>query len=134
MTDIEDFLNSSSFAVAGASADPNKYGNIVFRALLASGRKVVPLNPKGIVLEGVASFPDLKAMAWVPEAVSLVTPPSVTREVVNAAIALGVKRLWMQPGAEDAVASERARQAGLLVIDDGSCILVALALTKRPHA
>lgn len=134
MTDIEDFLNASSFAVAGASADPNKYGNIVFRALLASGRQVVPLNPKGIVLEGVASYPDLKAMAWVPEAVSLVTPPIATRAVVDAAIALGVKRLWMQPGAEDAVASERARQAGMIVIDDGSCILVALARAKRPHA
>lgn len=134
MSDIEDFLNSTSFAVAGASADPNKYGHIVFRALLASGRNVVPLNPKGIILDGVASFPDLTAMAWVPEAVSLVTPPSATRVVVDAAIALGVKRLWMQPGAEDAVASERARAAGLVVIDDGSCILVALSRAKRPQA
>lgn len=129
---IEAFLRSATFAVAGASADPNKYGHIVFRALLASGRSVVPLNPKGILIEGVASFPDLRAMDWVPEAVSIVTPPQATRTVVDAAIALGVKRLWMQPGAEDAVACQRAREAGLELIDDGSCILVALAREKRP--
>ena len=57
-----------------------------------------------------------------------VTPPAVTRQVVKQAIAVGVKVLWMQPGAEDEQASQAARDAGLTVIDDGSCILVALAL------
>jgi predicted CoA-binding protein len=51
----------------------------------------------------------------------------VTRDVVKQAIAIGVKTVWMQPGAQDRQASEAARKAGLEVIDDGSCILVPLS-------
>jgi acyl-CoA synthetase (NDP forming) len=52
MNNIEDFLAASSFAVAGASQDRAKYGNKVFRALVASGRTVYPLNPTAPEVEG----------------------------------------------------------------------------------
>jgi predicted CoA-binding protein len=63
----------------------------------------------------------------VPESLSVITPPEVTRRVVADAIAAGVKNIWMQPGAQDDQASESARAAGINVIDDGSCVLVLLA-------
>jgi len=63
----------------------------------------------------------------VPEALSIITPPEVTRQVIADAIAAGVQHIWMQPGAEHEQASESARKAGVNVIDDGSCILVLLA-------
>jgi predicted CoA-binding protein len=47
--------------------------------------------------------------------------------VVQDAIQNGVKAIWFQPGAENEQASQLARKAGLDVVDDGSCILVALA-------
>jgi len=56
--------------------------------------------------------------------------PHITREVIQQAIATGVKNIWMQLGAEDAKGSLAARDAGLNVIDDGSCILVSLS-TER---
>lgn len=123
----EQFLLCRTIAVAGASTDRNKYGNIVFRALVSSGRTVYPINPKGIEIEGHRSYRTLQELPVVPEAVSIVTPPVVTRAIVDDAIALGIPSLWMQPGAEDALASLSAIDAGLSVIDDGSCILVALA-------
>lgn len=131
MTLIDEFLAAESFAVCGASSDRSKYGNIVFRALLDAGRKAVPINPKLKSIEGHAAYRSLSLLPIVPDAVSIVTPPSVTRLVVTEAIALGVKRLWMQPGAEDDQASQLARDAGLSVIDDGSCILVALARQRQ---
>jgi uncharacterized protein len=125
-----EFLQCRTIAVAGASADPNKYGNIVFRRLLASGRTVFAINPKGIEIEGHRSYRSLRDLPVVPETVSIVTPPMVTRMVVADAIAVGVRSVWMQPGAEDPVASQSAIDAGLSVIDDGSCILVALAVER----
>ena len=131
MNNIEDFLAASSFAVAGASQDRAKYGNKVFRALVASGRTVYPLNPTPPEVEGHPAFASIADLPVVPESLSIVTPPSVTRQVIQKAIAVGVKNIWMQPGAEDDQASQAARDAGLNVIDDGSCVLVLLAIEAR---
>lgn len=130
MNDIELFLKSKSFAVAGASQNRSKYGNIVFRALIASGRTVSPLNPNAVEAEGYPAFASIADLPIVPESLSIVTPPYVTRQVIQQAIAAGVKNIWMQPGAEDSQGSEAARVAGLNVIDDGSCILVSLSIER----
>ncbi|TWU19833.1 CoA-binding protein [Allorhodopirellula heiligendammensis] len=127
MNSIEDFLAAKTYAVAGASNRPHKYGNKVFRALLAAGRETYPLNPAQDEIEGHRAYPTITDLPILPEALSIITPPEVTRSVVADAIAAGVKHIWMQPGAEDEHASEAAREAGLNVIDDGSCILVLLA-------
>ncbi len=123
-----EFLTAQTFAVAGASTDRSKYGNKVFRALLASGRTTYPLNPSVPEVEGHTAYASIADLPEVPEALSIVTPPHVTREVVQQAIAAGVKHVWMQPGAEDSQGSKLAREAGLNVIDDGSCVLVLLAV------
>jgi uncharacterized protein len=127
MNPIEKFLAAETYAVAGASSRQDKYGNKVFRALLASGRDTYPLNPAQTEIEGHRAYPSIADLPLVPQALSIITPPEVTRRVVADAIAAGVKHIWMQPGAEDEQASESARQAGINVIDDGSCILVLLA-------
>ena len=123
----EAFLASETYAVAGASANPKKFGNRVFRALLKSERITHPLNPTATQVDGHQAYPSINEMPIVPDAISIITPPLVTRQIITDAIAAGVKHLWMQPGAEDAQASQLARDAGLNVIDDGSCILVLLA-------
>lgn len=124
------FLAAKTFAVAGASRDRSKYGNKVFQALIASGRTVYPLNPSVPEVEGHAAYASIADLPEVPESLSIVIPPHVTRQVIQQAIAAGVKSIWMQPGAEDSYGSNLARKAGLNVIDDGSCILVALALER----
>jgi predicted CoA-binding protein len=127
---IQKFFTSETYAVAGASTKPEKYGNMVFQKLLDSGRTVYPLNPAANQVAGRKAYPSIEELPDIPDAVSIVTPPPVTRKVVASAIEAGIKHIWMQPGAEDAQASESAREAGLNVIDDGSCILVALALNQ----
>ena len=124
------FLTAKSFAVAGASNDREKYGNIVLRKLLSTGRTVVPINPKADLIEGLAAFASVVDVVPVPESLSIVTPTEITLAIVRDAIRVGVKNIWMQPGAENDQASVEARAAGLNVIDDGSCVLVALSLEK----
>lgn len=122
------FLRASSFAVAGASRNQAKYGSKVFAALVSSGRVVYPINPSAGKIGGSTAYPNLAAIPSVPEALSIVTPPAVTRVIIEEAVSLGVQHIWMQPGAEHEEASSLARQSGINVIDDGSCILVLLAL------
>lgn len=127
MTDIEAFLAAETFAVAGASNNRAKFGNRVFRALLASGRSVTPIHPTEQQVEEHAAAASVAEMATAPQALSIVTPPTVTETIVREAIAAGVSHVWMQPGAESPDAMDAARQAGLTVIAGGPCVLVELA-------
>lgn len=121
------FLNAKTFGVAGVSSNRSKYGNRVFVALLKHKPIVYPLNPNADTIEDHKAYPRISDLPEVPESLSIITPPDSTRTIVQEAIQAGVKNIWMQPGAEDATASNAAREAGLNVIDDGSCILVFLA-------
>jgi predicted CoA-binding protein len=123
---ISSFLAGRRFAVVGASRDREKYGNKVLRAYLQNGLDAVPINPGGGEIEGLASFPDLASVDGTVDGVSIITPPKVTEKVVEQAVALGIKHIWMQPGAESARAVEIAEQAGANVIAGGPCLLVTL--------
>jgi uncharacterized protein len=123
--DIEQFLAAPVFGVVGASTDPNKYGNKVLRCYLQNGRQVVPVHPREEAIEGIpcaASVAELSADA----AISIITPPAVTEQVVEAAIARGIRHIWMQPGAQSPAAVAKCREHGVNVIADGSCVLVVM--------
>ena len=131
MDSISQFLAGHRIGVVGASRDPDKYGHKVLVDLLAQGYDAIPIHPRETELEGrscVRSVADLPADV---DALSVITPPKVTEEVVDAAIAKGIARIWMQPGAESAPAVARARAAGIDVIEGGPCLLVALRTRHR---
>jgi predicted CoA-binding protein len=123
---IEAFLNAKTFAVVGASQNRAKYGNKVLRAYMQNGRKAYPVNPSEKEVEGLTAYPDLASLPEVPEAVSIITPPPVTEQIVEQAAATGSRHIWMQPGAESEKAMRRAEELGLNVIGGGPCILVTL--------
>lgn len=120
------FLAGKRFAVVGASQDRGKYGNKVLRVYKQNQREVVPINPSAAEVEGLTAYRELAAVPGAIDGVSIITPPKVTEQVVQEAVALGIKNIWMQPGAESAAAIETARAAGANVIAGGPCILVAL--------
>ena len=123
---IEKFLAAKAFGVAGASTNRDKYGNRVLRCYLQNGRKAVPINPRAEAIEGVPCVASVADLPPEVKSLSVITPPKITEEVVEAAIAKGIENIWMQPGAESPAAVERCRQAGVNVIADGSCLLVVL--------
>lgn len=123
---IRAFLAESTFAVVGASPDRTKFGNKVLRCYVQHGRKVVPVHPKEPAVEGLAAFPSLSAIPARPGAVSVITPPAVTEKVVEECGKLGIRRVWIQPGAESDAAIRRARELGIDVIAGGPCLLVEL--------
>ena len=127
---IADFLSSGPWAVAGASSNREKYGNKVLRAYLQRGLEVYAVHPRAATVEGVPSFPDLDSLPDGIQGLSIVTPPKVSEELVEAAARKGIRKLWMQPGAESSRAVERAGELGLALIWGGPCILVRLGFRE----
>jgi predicted CoA-binding protein len=120
---ISDFINRRVWAVVGASQDPAKFGNRIFRSLRGAGYVVYPVNPKGGELEGETVYPSLADLPESPEVIDLVVPPSITEQVVKEAHALGLVRVWMQPGAESEAAIAYCHQHGIQVVHD-ACAMV----------
>ena len=125
-TQIADFLAGDTFAVAGASTDRSKYGNKVLRTYLQQGRSVVPINPTAEQVEELPAVASLTDIDPPPHGLSIITPPAVTDQIVAQAIELGIKHIWMQPGAESESAVDACHAAGVNVIHGGPCLLVVL--------
>lgn len=128
---INMFLAGEKFAVVGASADRSKYGNKVLRCYQANGRKVIPVNPKEKIIEGVAAVSSVLDLPDDVKSISVITPPHITEKVVAAAVAKGITNIWMQPGAESQAAVRTCLEHGINVIADGSCILVVLGYREH---
>lgn len=129
--DIDAFLNGGPFAVVGASTNREKYGNKVLRVYQQNDRPVYPINPRADEVEGLKAYPDLASLPEVPHGVSIITPPAITEQIVEEAVEMGIKHLWMQPGAESAKAVQYARKNGVNVVANGPCVLVVLGYRER---
>ncbi len=129
--DIDAFLKGEPFAVVGASTHREKYGNKVLRAYQQGNKPVYPINPRADEIEGLKAYPDLASLPELPHGVSIITPPKITDQVVEQAVSLGIKHLWMQPGAESAKAVSYARKNGVNVVAYGDCVLVVMGYRER---
>jgi len=121
--DINAFLDLDRIAVVGASRNPDKYGYKVLMSLVKRGKTVYPVNPGTREIEGITVYPNLKGIDGPIDGVSIIVPPSKTEQVVEDIIALGIKHVWMQPGAESDAALSRCRDAGINVVHN-QCVLL----------
>jgi uncharacterized protein len=123
---LDRFFASEAFGVIGASANREKYGNKVLRVYIQHGRKAIPVNPKEKEIEGIPCVASVEELPPNVKSISVITPPHVTEQTVDKAIAIGIANIWMQPGAESPAAIEKCLNNNINVIADGSCILVVL--------
>jgi len=123
---IHAFLEAGPYAVVGASIDRSKYGNMVLRCYQQNGREVYPINARAEEVEGLRAYPDQASLPVKVRGISVITPPKVTEQVVREAAAVGVRYVWMQPGAESDEAVRLAESLGLEVIHGGPCALVVM--------
>jgi hypothetical protein len=113
---------SNCIAVIGASRNPAKYGHQVYRDLRNAGYRVYAVNPGVAEVLGDRCYPSLHALPEKPDIVSTIVPPAVTEEIVRECNALGIERVWMQPGSESEEAIEFCRRHHINVVF-GACIM-----------
>jgi uncharacterized protein len=104
-------------AMVGLSADPSRPSYRVAVHLIAYGYDVCPVNPTIDEVLGIRAVPTL-ADAGALEIVDVFRRPSELPAVVDEAIALGARAIWLQLGLHDDAAGERARAAGITFIQD----------------
>ncbi len=123
MDPIEKVLKESkTIAIVGASDNPKRASYEVAEYLQSQGFKIIPVNPMLKELFGEKAFPDLLSIPEPVDVVDVFRNPEVVPEIVEQAIAKKAKAVWMQPGAENMLAAERATEAGLQVIM-GVCMM-----------
>lgn len=121
--DIEAILSRlGRIAVVGVSADPSRPSNEVASYLLRQGFTITPVNPILTDVFSLACYPDLRSVPEPVDVVDVFRRSSEAGVVVDEAIAIGARAVWLQEGVIDEAAAARARAAGLLVVMD-RCIL-----------
>jgi predicted CoA-binding protein len=107
-----------TIAVVGASNDTQKPAGYVPAYLLEHGLRVIPVNPTETEVLGETSYPDLASVPEPIEVVDIFRPSEDVPPVVDAAIKVGAKAIWMQQGIRNEEAAQKARYAGLEVVQD----------------
>ena len=131
-SDIERILSLyNTIAVVGASPDPERPSHVVAEFLQEQGFRVIPVNPKGGEILGEKVYPDLGSIPEQVEVVCVFRRPEEVMPIVEQAIAIGAKALWMQEGIVNKEAAAKAREAGLKVVMDHCMKKELLRLMER---
>lgn len=130
--DVKDFLGQRTLAVVGVSRGGKGFGDAAFKELRAKGYKLLPVHPSMTAIEGQPCYPSLGALPEKVGGVLIVVPPPETEKVVKEAIETGIRRIWMQQGAESPAAIELCREKGATVVHN-ECILMFAEPTALMH-
>jgi predicted CoA-binding protein len=105
-------------AMVGLSSNPFRPSHFAAIYLISEGYDVVPVNPRESTVLGRTSYPSLSAIPKSIEVVDIFREPAAVPAIVEEAIAIDAKVIWMQLGVIHEEAAERASAAGLEVVMD----------------
>ncbi len=109
---------SKTVAIVGLSAKPEMDSYKVGKYLQDHGYEVLPINPSANEIMGKKAYASLRDLPAPPDVVDVFRRADFVPEIVEDAIAVGAKTVWLQLGIINEAAAERARQAGLVVVMD----------------
>lgn len=105
-------------AIVGLSSDATRPSNAVARFLKAKGFKIIPVNPQETKIIGEKAYPDLTSIPDTVEIVDIFRRPEHVPAIVDQAIQIGAKIVWMQEGVVNHSAAQKASESGIMVIMD----------------
>lgn len=110
------FNNIKSIAIVGLSDNPEKPSFEVGKYLMSKGFKIFPVNPNVENFLGIKSYKTLSDIKEKIDVVDIFRRPEFVAQIVDEAIKIGAKTVWMQEGISDEKAAAKARAAGLTVV------------------
>jgi predicted CoA-binding protein len=113
---------SRTIAVVGLSSRRHRPSYGVAEYLRSAGYRIIPVNPKEAEVLGEKSYARLEDVPEHVDIVDIFRRSQFVPEIVESAIRIGARGVWMQEGVIHPEAAERARSAGLFVIMN-ACIL-----------
>src|SRR5580700_5077380 len=120
---IAEILNRyRTIGVVGLSSNPARPSYGVTQYMQSAGYRIIPVNPNEREVLGEKSYARLEDVPEKIDVVDVFRRSEFVPEIVDAAIRVGARAIWLQDGVVDEVAAQRARDAGLFVVMD-ACIL-----------
>ena len=110
--------SARSIALVGVSANPLRSSNFVASYLVRTPYRVYPVNPAYDEVLGVRCYASLHDLPEVPDIVDVFRREDAIPAVVDEAIAVGAKAVWLQLGLRHDEAARTAVDAGLAVVQD----------------
>lgn len=115
---ISQVLEFKNWAVVGLGNNPDRPAFGVAKLLQAKGHQIFPVHPKAETVHGSIGYQSLLEVPTQIDVVDCFVNSNLVGEVVDQAIAIGAKAVWLQLGVIDRAAIERAQTAGLLTVMD----------------
>lgn len=114
--DIDQVLALKTWAVVGLRNNEFRAAYSVAELLQEKGHRIVPVHPKAEEVHGEKGYSSLKEIPFPIDVVDLFVNSALAGAVVDEAIEIGAKAVWLQLDVIDEAAVARARQAGLLTV------------------
>ncbi len=114
----EILLSTRTIASVGLSSNPQKESYGIALYLKQQGYRVIPVNPTTTEIFGEKAYPDLESVPEKIDVVQVFRKPEDVPPIVDSAIKVGAKVVWMQEGIVNEAAAQKARDAGLQVVMD----------------
>lgn len=131
--EVRDLLRTTKvIAVVGLSDKPDRPSYGVAAYMQQNGYRIVPVNPAVSQVLGEKSYANLKDVPMTVDMVNVFRKPDAVPDIVEEAIAMGAKSVWMQEGVVNNKAADRARAAGLQVVMD-RCLLKEHLRASEPE-
>jgi len=118
-------------AVVGLSTDPNRPSHRVAKYLISQGYKVIPVNPDAQEILGKRSYTNLSSIPEPIEIVDIFRRSEEVMPIVDEAIKIGAKVVWMQEGVINEKAASIAGNAGLQVVMNRCMLKEHMRLSKK---
>ena len=109
---------SENIAIVGLSDKPERASNFVGSYLKSEGYQIIPVNPMKEEILGEKSYPDLKSIPGKVDVVDIFRRPQDCYGIVEEAIEIGAKAVWMQLSIVNRDAAELAKKNGLDIVMD----------------
>ncbi|MHB8603315.1 MAG: CoA-binding protein [Nitrosotalea sp.] len=121
--DIRKIYSLKNVAVVGMSKNPDKAAHYVPKYLIDQGYNVIPVNPTATEILGRKCYSTLLDIPGVVDVVDVFRPSDQVMPVVEEAVKIKPKVIWLQEGIHDMAAEDVAKKAGIPIIVFNRCML-----------
>lgn len=113
---IDQLLALKSWAIVGLSNNSERAAYRVSKLLIEKGHRVIPVHPKGETVHGQKGYAKLSDIPFEVDVVDIFVNSEIAGEVVDNAIEIKAKGVWLQLDVIDEAAVDRAQKAGLITV------------------
>ena len=130
--EIQDFIQGKRIALVGVSRSGKKFGNTLLTELKARGYQVFVVHPEAKEIGGEPCYPNLAALQGKVDGVLICVPARQAEQVLREAVSAGMKKIWLQQGAELKQVLAAAKELGVTPVS-GKCILMYAPPVRSVH-